>query len=80
MRRRPLAVAAMIAIPSVLMIGAALTADTGVTRVYYVAADEVDWNYLPMGEDALTGNPTGNAYRILGIPERGLVRFGAFSR
>ena len=69
MRRRALAVAVMISIPAALMIGAALTADTGVTRVYYVAADEVDWNYLPMGEDALTGNPPGDGYRIFGIPD-----------
>ena len=67
MRPRFLAVAALIAIPTALMIGAALTADSGVTRVYYVAADEVEWHYVPTGENALTGDSPGDVYRIRGI-------------
>ncbi len=27
------------------------------TRVYYIAADEVDWNYAPSGMDVTTGRP-----------------------
>jgi FtsP/CotA-like multicopper oxidase with cupredoxin domain len=29
----------------------------GVIRTYYVAADEVDWNYAPSGIDQMTGKP-----------------------
>jgi hephaestin len=30
---------------------------TGRTRVYYVAADEVVWDYAPLGKNAITGRP-----------------------
>lgn len=29
----------------------------GVTRTYYIAADEVDWDYAPAGKDLITGAP-----------------------
>ena len=29
----------------------------GKVRTYYVAADEVDWNYVPSGHDHMTGKP-----------------------
>ena len=29
----------------------------GKTRTYYIAADEVEWNYMPMGIDGMTGKP-----------------------
>ena len=29
----------------------------GTTRTYYVAVDEVAWNYTPMGIDGMTGKP-----------------------
>jgi hephaestin len=32
-------------------------ADTGKTRTYYIAADEVEWDYAPTGIDQLTGKP-----------------------
>lgn len=67
MRRRRLAIAALIVIPATLIIGAALIADSGVTRVYYVAAEEIDWNYVPTGSDVLTGNPPGDHLRVRGI-------------
>ncbi len=31
----------------------------GVVRTYYVAADEVDWDYAPGGADGITGRPFG---------------------
>ncbi len=30
---------------------------TGKTRTYYIAADEVEWNYAPDGIDGMTGKP-----------------------
>jgi FtsP/CotA-like multicopper oxidase with cupredoxin domain len=30
---------------------------SGKTRVYYIAADEVAWDYLPLKRDAITGHP-----------------------
>ncbi len=29
----------------------------GTTRIYYIAADEVVWDYAPMGKNAITGRP-----------------------
>jgi len=29
----------------------------GITRTYFVAVDEVEWNYTPMGIDGMTGKP-----------------------
>src|ERR1700676_4443668 len=31
---------------------------SGVTRTYYIAADEVDWDYLPSGRDKMMGMAT----------------------
>ena len=30
---------------------------TGVTRTYYISADEVSWNYAPSGRNQITGKP-----------------------
>ena len=30
---------------------------TGTTHTYYIAADEVDWNYAPAEMDHMTGQP-----------------------
>ena len=30
---------------------------SGVIRTYYIAADEVDWNYAPADHDHMTGKP-----------------------
>jgi FtsP/CotA-like multicopper oxidase with cupredoxin domain len=36
------------------------------TRTYYVAADEVDWDYAPSGRDGITGQPfTGMSARYM---------------
>ena len=37
------------------------TAPTGSTRTYYIAADEVDWNYLPLGEN-VCADPNANPH------------------
>lgn len=37
--------------------GCARSAAGGVTRTYYVAADEVDWNYVPADSDLTFGKP-----------------------
>jgi FtsP/CotA-like multicopper oxidase with cupredoxin domain len=54
-----------------LALGAAATAQDagGVTRTYYIAADEVDWNYAPSGRDVAMGMgmpPAGVAKMYLG--------------
>jgi hypothetical protein len=36
-------------------------APTGVTRVYYIGADPVLWNYTPSGTNEITGEPLGVA-------------------
>ena len=40
----------------------AASASAAAVRTYYIAADEVDWNYLPTGLDGMMGmKPTGYA-------------------
>jgi manganese oxidase len=34
-----------------------VAAGGGVTRVFYIAADQVEWNYAPDGRDDITGQP-----------------------
>ena len=46
----------------------------GQTRVYYVAADEVEWNYAPDGIDHMTGKPFAGYAKI--HTERGPHRIG----
>src|SRR5450432_3459295 len=38
-------------------VGTALTCTNGKTRVYYIAADEVAWDYAPSGKNLITGQP-----------------------
>jgi hypothetical protein len=42
-----------------LLAGTALLRDNGgpVTRTYYIAADEVEWDYAPGGSNPITGMP-----------------------
>jgi hephaestin len=48
--------------------------DDGVTRTYYVAADEVDWDYLPTGLNLLTDEPIdGEFYRVRGLKDTVIV-------
>jgi len=44
--------------------GGAATAAGGVTRTYYVAADEVLWNYAPTGSNQITGRPFGDTENV----------------
>jgi len=39
-------------------------ADAKVTRTYYVAADEVAWDYAPSGIDQITGRPFGETESV----------------
>lgn len=53
----------ILAVAAVWMPGAAAqtteerAAGGGKVRTYYIAADEVDWNYAPTGIDQMTGKP-----------------------
>jgi FtsP/CotA-like multicopper oxidase with cupredoxin domain len=40
------------------------TAAGGVTRTYYVAADEVAWDYAPSGANKITGRPFGDTENV----------------
>ena len=52
--RRSIAVA--VAAVAALTTGCAMTSGTGpVVRTYYIAADEVDWDYAPSGKNLITG-------------------------
>ena len=45
---------------------------TGRTRTFYIAAEEVDWNFAPSGSNQITGQPFGeleNTYTLSG-PDR----------
>ena len=37
---------------------------TGATHTYYIAADEVDWNYAPADMDHMTGKPYDQRARL----------------
>ena len=45
-------------------VAVASTAQTTTTRTYYIAADEVDWNYAPAEMDHMTGKPYDQRARI----------------
>jgi hypothetical protein len=50
------------------------SADAVQTRHYYVAVDEVAWDYAPSGIDGITGAPFGedeNVFAGTGTPARG---------
>ena len=34
------------------------------TRTYYIAADEVDWDYAPSGKNQITGEPFGEEENV----------------
>jgi hephaestin len=46
----------------------------GTTRTYYIAADEVDWNYAPAEMDHMTGKPYDERAQL--FVERGPQRIG----
>ena len=43
------------------------------TRLYYVAADEVEWDYAPAGKDLITGQPFDSAAREFTIGDLSLT-------
>lgn len=47
---------------------------TGKTRTYYIAADEVDWDYAPDGRNRITGQPFDDAANV--FVENGPDRIG----
>ena len=51
---------------------------SGATRTYYVAADEVDWNYAPADHDHMTGKPYEARARY--YTEKGPGRIGPIHR
>ena len=56
-------------IASFLLVGfgaGAQAQQTGLVRTYYIAADELDWDYMPSGRDAM-----------MGMAPRGYARFFA---
>lgn len=64
---------ALTVVLAAVLVASSNAQDVGVTRVYYVAADEVDWNYVPTGTDLLTGDPvdaTNTNMRVFGVDER----------
>jgi manganese oxidase len=48
------------------------------TRHYYIAADEVEWDYAPSGVNKITGQPFGDAENV--FVERGEHRIGRVYR
>lgn len=51
---------------------------SGTTRTYYIAADEVDWNYAPADHDHMTGKPYDEKARYW--TEKGPDRIGPIYR
>ena len=58
--------------------GARQPQTAGATRTYYVAADEVDWNYAPADHDHMTGKPYDERARY--YTEKGPERIGPIYR
>jgi FtsP/CotA-like multicopper oxidase with cupredoxin domain len=47
-------------LPAAAAAPAATAAVPPMTRTYFVAADEVEWNYAPLGHNGITGEPYGD--------------------
>jgi len=50
-------VLAVLCLPILVFACSILSSAEGQTRTYYVAVDEVDWDYTPLGIDGMTGKP-----------------------
>jgi manganese oxidase len=50
-------VLAVLCLPILVFACSTLSSAEGQTRTYYVAVDEVDWDYTPLGIDGMTGKP-----------------------
>ncbi|MCA1677959.1 MAG: multicopper oxidase domain-containing protein [Actinobacteria bacterium] len=71
------AVALAIAAAAALAIGGCGGSDeaaAGKVRTYYIAADEVAWDYAPQGRDMITGKPFGEDAQV--FVKRGRDRIG----
>lgn len=69
--------------PTASVIAPLTAAHSGRTRWYYIAADELEWNYVPMGKNMITGQPftpfqqmftTSGPHQIGGISRKALYR------
>ncbi len=60
------------------IVAAPLQQGAGTTRVYYIAADEVDWDYAPSAVNQITGQPFGETENV--FVERGANRIGKVYR
>ena len=49
----------------------------GVTRTYYIAANEVNWNYAPSGMNVITGKPLANDSVTALYTQNGVDRIGS---
>lgn len=60
---RPL-LGAIAAVATAAALGcSAMTAPRGVVRTYYIAADEVEWNFAPSGRNLISGEPWDSIQR-----------------
>lgn len=78
-------IVALMALPSIpSAIGSHLSAAvanapaTGQVRSFYIAADEVDWDYAPTGQNQITGQPFGDTENV--FVENGEDRIGRVYR
>jgi len=49
----------------------------GITRIYYIAADEVKWNFAPTGINQITGIPLANDTKTALYTQNGVDRIGS---
>lgn len=63
------------AVPRGFAASVAAAGHTRKTRVYYIAADEVEWNYAPSGRDEAMGMPFDAIER--GFTESGPHQIGS---
>lgn len=64
---------------SALVVGTVLQHPAGVARTYYIAADEVEWDYAPSGRDEMMRHALDTvemvAWDLLFLPARGATPF-----
>ena len=50
------------------------SAGAGQVRAYFIAADEVVWDYAPSGRNQVTGEPFTNDFeRLVAVPGKGVI-------
>lgn len=55
--------------PALLLAGCAATGSRGSTRMYYVAAEIVDWDFAPSGTNQITGQPFAGFDSLFFVPQ-----------